>query len=73
MTEYYEDKDYEDFFELLQEEKLGIDLFKKAINNSTQTNKLEARLEKVGVKSGMVDRLMMNFQMWYEEHVQSLP
>jgi hypothetical protein len=73
MTEYYEDKDYEDLFELLQEEKLGIDLFKKAINNSTQTNKLEARLEKVGVKSGMVDRLMMNFQMWYEEHVQSLP
>ena len=62
MTNYYEDEDYADLFPVLQDQKLGIDLFKKALHNSTQANKLEGRLEKANVKSGMIDHLMMDFE-----------
>ncbi len=72
MTSYYEDEDYLDLFPVLQGQKLGIDLFKKALNNSTQANKLEHKLEKANVKCGMIDRLMMDFENWYTEYVRDL-
>ena len=72
MTSYYEDGDYLELFPVLQAEKLGIDLFKKALHNSMQANKLEHKLEKANVKCGMIDRLMMDFENWYTEYVKDL-
>lgn len=72
MTEYYGDDDYVELLSVLREHKIGIDLFKKAMHNSTQTTKLERKLEKIDIKIGMVDRLMMDFKTWYAEHVQEL-
>jgi len=72
MSNYYEDQDYEELFSVLQDQKLGIDLFKKALHNSTQANKLEVKLEKANVKSGMIDRLMTDFENWYTEHLKDV-
>jgi hypothetical protein len=72
MTDYYEDQDYLGLLSLLQEQKIGIDLFKKAMHNSTQANKLEGKLEKVEIKLGMVDRLLMDFKTWYAEYTHDL-
>ena len=72
MMSYYEDGDYLDLFPVLQGQKLGIDLFKKALNNSTQANKLEHKLEKANVKCGMIDHLMMDFENWYIKYVRDL-
>ena len=70
MTNYYEDGDYLDIFPLLEVQKLGIDIFKKVSNNSTQANKLEAKLEKLHIKSSIIDRLMRDFEIWYTEHLK---
>lgn len=72
MSNYYEDQDYEELFSVLQDQKLGIDLFKKALHNSTQASKLEVKLEKANVKSGMIDRLMTDFENWYTEHLKDV-
>jgi hypothetical protein len=53
MIEYYEDEDYVELLWLLPEQKISIDLFKKAMHNSIQANKLEDKLEKVDIKLGM--------------------
>ena|SRR5579859_4681755 len=65
-----QDQDYGELFAVLQDQKLGIDLFKKALHNSTWASKLEGKLEKANVKSGMIDRLMTDFESWYTEYVK---
>jgi hypothetical protein len=64
--EYYEDEEYLDIFESLQANKIGIDLFKRALNSSRRTEELLRDLKAdCMIKSGMANRMLHDFNVWY--------
>ena len=64
--DYYEDDEYLDVFEALQEHKIGIDLFKRSLRNSRRTEELLRDLKvDCMIKSGMAQRMLHDFEIWY--------
>ena len=65
--DYYDDTEYLDAFTSMQNQSMGIDLFKCAINNTKKTDNLIKVLKvDCGIKSGMALRLVDDFKTWYE-------
>lgn len=65
-AEKYQDQYYMDLYATLSTERLGIDIYKTAIEDAVVRKELMEDLKALNIKSGMLRRWLVDFLAWYK-------